>query len=36
MHGIDPYTWLNEVLHLIAGHPVNKVAELLPHRYKNN
>lgn len=34
MHGIDPYSWLTEVLHRIADHPVNKVAELLPHRYK--
>lgn len=34
MHGIEPYTWLKEVLHRIADHPANKVAELLPHRYK--
>jgi len=34
MHGIEPYAWLKEVLHSIADHPVNKVAELLPHRYK--
>jgi len=34
MHGIEPYAWLKEVLSLIAGYPVNKVAELLPHRYK--
>lgn len=33
MHGIEPYTWLKEVLQRIADHPVNKVAELLPHRY---
>lgn len=34
MHGVEPYTWLKEVLTHIAEHPVNKVAELLPHRYK--
>lgn len=34
MHGIEPYVWLKEVLHRIADHPVNKVSELLPHRYK--
>jgi transposase len=34
MHGIEPYRWLNNVLKQIAEHPVNKVAELLPHRYK--
>jgi transposase len=34
MHGIEPYVWLKEVLHRIADHPVNRVAELLPHHYK--
>lgn len=34
MHGIEPYSWLRDVLHRIADHPVNKVQELLPHRYK--
>lgn len=34
LHGIEPYTWLREVLHQIADHPVNKVQDLLPHRYK--
>lgn len=34
MHGIEPYSWLKDVLHQIADHPVNKVQELLPHRYK--
>lgn len=31
MHGIEPYTWLKDVLHRIPKHPVNRVAELLPH-----
>jgi transposase len=34
MHGVEPYAWLKDVLHKIADHPVNKVHELLPHRYK--
>lgn len=34
MHGVEPYAWLKDVLQQIADHPVNKVAELLPHRYK--
>jgi len=33
MHGIEPYTWLKDVLKRIAGHPINKIHELLPHRY---
>jgi transposase len=34
MHGVEPYAWLKDVLHTIADHPVNKVHELLPHRYQ--
>lgn len=34
MHGVEPYAWLKDVLHNIADHPVNRIAELLPHRYK--
>lgn len=34
MHGIEPYAWLKDVLNRIADHPVNRVSELLPHRYK--
>jgi transposase len=34
MHNIEPYTWFKEVLQIIPQHPVNKVKELLPHRYK--
>ncbi|MBN8687585.1 MAG: transposase domain-containing protein [Chitinophagales bacterium] len=33
-HGIEPYTWLKEVLRVIADHPVNRITELLPHRYE--
>jgi transposase len=34
MHGIEPYRWLKEVLQRIADHPINKIQDLLPHRYK--
>ncbi len=34
MHGIEPYGWLKEVLQKIADHPINKIHDLLPHRYK--
>jgi len=33
MHGVEPYSWLKDVLHKIADHPVNRVQELLPHHY---
>lgn len=33
MHSIEPYTWLKGVLQRIAEHPINKVHELLPHRW---
>jgi transposase len=31
MNGINPYTWLQNVLSKISQHPVNKIRELLPH-----
>lgn len=34
MHGIEPYGWLKEVLQKIADHPINKIRNLLPHRYE--
>jgi hypothetical protein len=34
MHGIEPYAWLKDALNRIADHPVNRISELLPHRYK--
>lgn len=33
LHGIEPYTWLKDVLHRIATYPINKIQELLPHRW---
>ncbi len=34
MHGIEPYSWLKDVLHQIADHPINKISQLLPNHYK--
>lgn len=30
MNGLDPFEWLRNTLAVIAGHPINKIAELLP------
>ena len=31
MHGIEPYTWLKNVLEKIPSHSINKIKDLLPH-----
>jgi len=31
--GIDPYTWLKDVLSRIAAHPITRLTELLPHNW---
>ena len=33
--GVDPFTWLKDVLSRIADHPITRVAELLPHNWAN-
>jgi transposase len=33
MHNIEPYQWLKSVLEKIADHPINRIEELLPHRF---
>jgi transposase len=33
MHGIEPYSWLKDILQRIPHHPINKIHELLPHRW---
>jgi hypothetical protein len=30
---VDPFTWLKDVLSRIAGHPISRLAELLPHNW---
>ena len=34
LHGIEPYAWLKKVLEQIADHPINRISELLPHRFR--
>jgi len=34
MHGIEPTTWLKEVLRIIPTHPINKIKDLLPQNWK--
>jgi transposase len=29
--GVDPFSWLRDVLSRIAAHPINRITELLPH-----
>jgi hypothetical protein len=31
--GVDPFAWLKDILSRIAGHPINRLAELLPHNW---
>jgi hypothetical protein len=33
MHQVEPYQWLKSVLDIIADHPINKITDLLPHRF---
>jgi transposase len=30
---VDPFVWFKDVLSRIAGHPINRIAELLPHNW---
>jgi transposase len=32
--GIEPFAWFCDVLSRVATHPVNRLAELLPHNWK--
>ena len=34
LHGINPFIWLRDVLQRINNHPINKIAELLPHNWE--
>ncbi len=34
MHGIEPYSWLKNVLARIPNHPINKIKDLLPHLWQ--
>jgi len=32
--GVDPFSWLKDVLTRISRHPISRIAELLPHNWK--
>ena len=32
---VDPFEYISQVLRKVNGHPANKIAELLPHNFKN-
>ena len=34
INNINPYKWLEDVLNRIPNHPVNKLEELLPHKWR--
>ena len=34
--GVEPYTWLKEVISCIADHPYRKLDQLLPQNYTSN
>ena len=31
--GVDPFTWFKDILSRIAGHPITRLSELLPHNW---
>lgn len=33
-HGVNPITYLTDVLTRVQTHPANRIEELLPHRWK--
>jgi transposase len=35
LNNVNPYDWLKDVLIRIAEHPISRVAQLLPHNWKN-
>lgn len=36
LHGIDPYTYLVDVLQRVSEHPASRVAELTPRLWKQH
>ena len=32
--GVEPFAWFKDVLSRIATHPINRIAEFLPHNWK--
>ena len=36
LHGVDPYTWLVDVLQRISVHPAREVSQLTPRLWKDH
>lgn len=34
LHHVNPFVWLREILQRISSHPINKIADLLPHHWQ--
>lgn len=34
LHGVEPYAYLADVLRRLPSHAINRIAELLPFRWK--
>ncbi|WKN41685.1 IS66 family transposase [Tunicatimonas pelagia] len=34
LHGIEPYSYLKDILERLPDHPINEIEDLLPHRWK--
>jgi transposase len=34
MHGIEPYSWLKDILSRMPNHSFNKIKKLIPHYWK--
>jgi transposase len=33
LHGINPFVWLRDILQRIGNHPINRIEEMLPHKW---
>jgi len=33
-NGVEPFAWFRDVLSRLSAHPINRIAELLPHNWK--
>ena len=34
LHGVEPFAYLADILRRLPSHPINRVAELLPFRWR--
>jgi hypothetical protein len=36
LHNINPFNWLKNTLEKIAQYPINRISDLLPHKYSSH